>query len=223
MKACLIALSKLMKICCVRRIRSVFWILNLTHRIFSCEGPETKTIWVDGGCCELLSHADLERNRADAKRWNEWWFDSLGMQTHSHCLQPQPLYLSLIQHFQLEIVKITQNFWLNLGAGSYIMALSLSPLFKIILLCLQPYHRLPQLICFAFQLLSLKAWGKRFEKIDCKWFFLFLHHAFLAFETNCTGYTYIAPIYWSIDFSCVLTFLSSFLDQNKFNIHHQKS
>ena len=43
----------------------------------------------------------------------------------------------------------------------YIMTLSLPSLFEIILLRLQPYHRLPQLICFGFQLLSLQAcWSK---------------------------------------------------------------
>ena len=94
------------------------WILNLTHRIFSCERPETKTIWADGGCCELLFHADLERNRAEMQR-TEWWrgkqgenetnefqlqLHSLCVQPHSNCLETQSLYLPLVQHFQLEIV-----------------------------------------------------------------------------------------------------------------------
>ena len=49
------------------------WILNLTHRIFSRERPETKTIWADGARCELLFHADLERNRAEMQRTERWW------------------------------------------------------------------------------------------------------------------------------------------------------
>ena len=96
------------------------WIVNLTHRIFSRERPETKTIWADGACCELLFHADLERNRAEIQR-TEWWrgkqgenetnefqlqLHSLCVQPHANCLETQSLYLSLVQHFQLEIVKV---------------------------------------------------------------------------------------------------------------------
>ena len=61
--------------------------------------------------------------------------------------------------FSWKVWKLLQNEISFLSP--YIMALSLPSLFEIILLRLQPYHRLPQLICFGFQLLSLQAcWSK---------------------------------------------------------------
>ena len=46
------------------------WILNLTHRIFSRERPETKTIWADGGLLwTSLSCWSWKKQSRSAKNW----------------------------------------------------------------------------------------------------------------------------------------------------------
>ena len=155
------AWSRLDKIyrCCHRILGSVLNPESDSPGIFLW-GPWNKNnmSWWEAAVNFSFMLISKEGKRGGMQSANELSLHSLGVQTHSNCLQPQSLYLPLVQHFQLEIRKI--QIWSG-GGSSYIVALSLSSLFQIILLRLQPYHRLPQLICFAFQLLSLKAYRKK--------------------------------------------------------------
>ena len=67
----------------------------------------------------LISKEGKRGGIQSAKRRNELSLHSLGVQTHSNCLQPQSLYLPLVQHFQLEIrkIQIWSGGWLFLHRG----------------------------------------------------------------------------------------------------------
>ena len=103
------AWSRLDKIyrCCHRILGSVLNPESDSPGIFLW-GPWNKNnmSWWEAAVNFSFMLISKEGKRGGIQSANELSLHSLGVQTHSNCLQPQSLYLPLVQHFQLEIRKI---------------------------------------------------------------------------------------------------------------------